>query len=133
MSMLKQVVLIRTDLGLPRGLLMAQACHVHMDALRMAVLNREANGPAITKDMLDWLAMPYLFIHGVSCKEAFDHYLNLAQVVHNLPVATWHDTISLSFYEGQKMVLSNVPVGFSIGPCDSDKIKAVIGDLPLLP
>ena len=49
-----------------------------------------------------------------------------------VPVNIWNDTVYVKMSETQMEAFPNVNVGVSLGPCDSDKIKAVIGDLPLL-
>jgi hypothetical protein len=45
---------------------------------------------------------------------------------------TWSDTISLEVSENQKIVVDNCLIGVALGPADSDIIKTVISDLPLL-
>jgi hypothetical protein len=47
-------------------------------------------------------------------------------------VHPWEDTIYLDISPTQRKAFENVFVGFSIGPCDADVIKTIIGDLPLL-
>ena len=127
MANLRQTIIVREDLNLPRGLLTAQVAHIHMEFLRQKLLDQKE----LNIDEKDWLKSPYVFVHGVPNSEFFDHYKRRAEA-NNVPINIWKDTIYLSLGDGEPVPFSNVEVGFSLGPCDSDKIKLVVGNLPLL-
>jgi peptidyl-tRNA hydrolase len=130
MSNTKQVILIRKDLNLPVGLLAAQACHIHFELIRNN-LKVGGKGTYVSEaDMHNWLEAPYLYIHGVPHLEALNYYKQKA-IEAKLPVAIWEDTIYQELAEDLRIPF-NMTVGISIGPCDSDSIKLIIGTLPLL-
>ena len=138
--MLKQVILIREDLKLPRGLLAAQVAHIHMESFRQVMLAglHKKNGKSVSlQDELgdgtihEWLKTPYIFIHGVPNLEALHFFMDEAGE-KDLDVAAWSDTIYLEFSPNFKRAFPNILVGAAIGPAESDVIKSVIGDLPLL-
>ncbi len=142
MANIRQSIIIRTDLNLPVGLLAAQVAHLSMEKLRYAITHLETfrkgavsiNFPAwgqFGADFEEWLLDPYLFVHKVPNKEALDYFSKEFQRA-NIPVSSWVDTITLDISPTQKKAFVDVMVGISAGPCDSDKIKAIIGDLPLL-
>jgi peptidyl-tRNA hydrolase len=140
MANLRQTIIVRTDLNLAVGLLAAQISHIHFEKIRRE-LNRSLSGIKekevggelfkFSKDEWEWMESPYIFIHGVPNIEAY-HYFKKKAEDALLSVVEWTDTIYLSFYEGHKDAFKNVPIGFSIGPADSDAIKAIVGALPLL-
>jgi hypothetical protein len=74
---------------------------------------------------------PYTFVHGVPNKEVLEYFIKQAEV-KNVPYTSWFDTIYIKVSETQKIVVENCLIGIALGPFESDKIKAVIGDLPLL-
>ena len=127
MANIKNVVIVREDLNLPFGLLAAQVAHIAMEPLRQSLLKEEKS----YEDFNSWVKSPYLYIHKVPNKEWLDYYINKAQYA-KLPVSCWHDTLYLKSSPTQQIAFENVLVGASLGPSDSDKIKSVIGDLPLL-
>lgn len=146
MANIIQRILVRTDLGFTNGLMAAQVAHIHMEGLRWAINRNEDNSlKNIPKSKLtanlrnstesmefhDWLKTPYIFVHGVSCPEVLEYYCEKAEK-GGIFIARWHDTVYVNVSENQKMVFPDTFVGASLGPCDSDLIKAVISDLPLL-
>jgi peptidyl-tRNA hydrolase len=130
MANLIQAIIVREDLDLPRGLLTAQVAHIHMETIRKLILDEKE--PNI--QYKDWLKAPYIHVHSVPSKEWYDFYLTKSlDKVGDSSVNEWKDTLYLSIDGGKtRTPFENVEVGFSIGPCDSDKIKAIIGDLPFL-
>lgn len=145
MSMIRQTVLIRTDLGFCQGLMAAQVAHIHMETLRQRILRNDeasmvagAQLEALMSDsgeantFLEWLKQPYIFVHGVPNLEALEHYEKKADGVIGLSTSIWRDTVRISLSENQKIDLPNIKVGLSFGPADSDIIRTIIGDLPLL-
>ena len=146
MSNIGQTIIIRTDLfSLPDdvGLLSAQVAHIHMECVRKMIINnmvREENFIPIklTKEhgvdvlsFMDWVRDPYLFVKQVPNKESLKHF---SKLVHEagLPLDEWYDTVYIRLSKTMKQAFPNVLVGISIGPCDADKIRTVVGDLPLL-
>lgn len=127
MANLRQSILIRTDLGFPVGLLAAQVAHIHFEGIRRKLLDAEKP----TKDEKEWLETPYIYVHGARNQETLMYYVRKARDL-GVPVNIWNDTVYVKMSETQMEAFPNVNVGVSLGPCDSDKIKAVIGDLPLL-
>lgn len=125
--MLRQSIVCRTDLGFSIGLMAAQVAHIHMERIRKMIIGKES----FDYDMMEWMKSPYIFCHGVPNLEALNYFYDKA-VAEKLPVAIWHDTVYVQVSETQKIAMPNVFVGFSIGPVDSDKVKVILGDLPLL-
>jgi peptidyl-tRNA hydrolase len=130
MANLIQAIIVREDLNLPRGLLTAQVAHIHMESMRQMILDEKEP----TNEYKEWIKTPYIHVHSVPNIEWFGRFLEKAN--QQLPkelISTWKDTIYLSLDDGKsREAFKDVMVGFSIGPCDADKIKAVIGDLPFL-
>lgn len=130
MANIRQSILVRTDLDLPVGLLTAQVSHIHFEGIRRKLLEGTKD-VELTDGEEGWLDSPYIFVHGVPNKEWLDHYRSQAEE-NGVPVTAWEDTIYLKASETQMKAFEGVVVGIALGPCDSDIIKAVIGDLPLL-
>ena len=138
MSNIRQTILIRKDLNLPVGLLAAQVAHLHMESIRYN-LNKyfeegakfEDNHICLESNYSEWLKAPYIFVHGVPNAETLGYYLEIADR-NKIEKTNWRDTVFLNVSETQRIVLKDVLIGAVLGPEDSDKIKLVIGDLPLL-
>ena len=128
MSMLRQSIVCRKDLGFSIGLMAAQVAHIHFERIRKMIIDKESFD---FPEMMEWMKSPYVFCHGVPNLEALNYFYDKA-IAEELPVAPWHDTVYVQVSETQKIAMSNVFVGFSIGPCDSDKVRVILGDLPLL-
>lgn len=144
MGMLRNTVLIRADLKLPVGLLTAQVAHLAMERFRQRILQLEKEILSASKqkeimnqflsedeDAQEWLKAPYLFVHAVPNREVLAYFEQEARA-KKIVVTPWFDTITLKLSKTQKRALEGVQVGSAFGPCESDKIKAVISDLPLL-
>jgi len=135
-SNLRQSILVRTDLHLSVGLMAAQIAHIHMRMIqRNADLSNNIlsiNPPATLNrvDLKDWLISPYLFIHQVPHLEALEYFEKKANDM-KIHVESWTDTIYQELSPDFRTAF-NMKVGISLGPTDSDKIKLVIGSLPLL-
>jgi peptidyl-tRNA hydrolase len=132
---LRQSILFRTDLNLDIGLAMAQAAHLSMALFRDAILKSdlvcdENECLLLTQDELEWLKNPYLFIHAVPNKEVLEYFMKQAQDA-GIVVNRWYDTIYIDISNTQTKDFENVLVGITLGPCDSDRIRVIIGDLPL--
>jgi peptidyl-tRNA hydrolase len=142
MASIRQVILLREDLGLARGLSEAQVAHLHMEYLRkslLAVTEGRVVAPDktvearlnLSEDFISWLKAPYTFVHGVPNLEALEYYKNIANGLR-VPFEIWKDTVYLKISDTQKIVVENCLIGIVFNPIDSDRIKAIIGDLPLL-
>ncbi len=145
MANLRQTILIRQDLGFSTGLMAAQVAHIHMQLLRGYILRCSGNkklieqaelqadfkNPKETEDYLEWLKASYIFVHGVPNKEVLEHYVKDARL-SDIPVATWADTVYIDVAPEITLPFKDILVGASLGPCDSDLIKSIIGKLPLL-
>ena len=124
----RQACIVRTDIGFSVGLMAAQVAHIHFERIRKMIIDKESFD---FPEMMEWMKSPYVFCHGVPNLEALNYFYDKA-LADKLPVASWHDTVYVKVSETQRIPLANVFVGFSIGPVDSDKVKVVVGDLPLL-
>ena len=143
MSNVVQRILIRSDLDLPMGLMAAQVAHIHMQGVRNLLNNSNKNPKRDSAtisysdfgvygaDLEEWLKEPYLFVHKVPCLEILDFFHTEFQKA-KIPVCEWKDTITINISPTQKKAFPLMKIGIAIGPCDSDKIKAIISDLPLL-
>ena len=130
MANIRQTILVRTDLGFSTGLMAAQVAHIHMERIRQTFKNSKTFEDP---NLIDWLGSPYVFVHGIPNQEVLQHYIEKARLKDTvLKPAIWYDTVYVNVSDNQKIPLENVIVGASLGPADSDIIKAVIGDLPLL-
>lgn len=132
MANIRQSILIRTDLNLPIGLLAAQVAHLHMETVRANVndLGQLIMGERQLKDFVEWIHDPYLFVHQVPNLEVLEYFHEEAQE-QNIPNYTWEDTIYINISPLFRKAFKTT-VGIVLGPCDSDRIKGVISDLPLL-
>ena len=134
MANLIQRVLVRTDLGMVTGLLAAQVAHLH--ARPLAVTYRLAPSPGSAQfdhvsNVKAWMESPYLFVHGVPNKEVLDHFA-IECDKQGVVRYDWRDTIYLDISPTQTKAFEDVLIGIAIGPDDSDAIKTIVGDLPLL-
>lgn len=131
MSNIGQTIIIRTDLFNPEdvGLISAQVAHIHMNSVRRMILTDIAFKS--DEQLIEWIKTPYIYVKKVSNIEALTHFKHLAEM-SNLPVDIWSDTVYVRLSPTMKQAFPDVPVGISIGPDDSDKIRTVVGDLPLL-
>lgn len=129
MSNLRQTILIRTDLTFPVGLIAAQVAHIHFERFRKAIIQDDIK--RLGNNALEWLNNPYIFVHGVPNPESLNYFRKLAKE-SSICVTDWTDTVFMQLASDIKIAPSNVVIGCSLGPDDSDKIKSVIGGLPLL-
>lgn len=149
MANIVQRILIRTDLDLPMGLMAAQVAHLHMEIIRRAFREPEVKTGARSKlpegvfkidfsymggagaNLEEWIKEPYLFVHKVPGFEVLD-FFHKEFLKSAVPVYEWKDTITINISPTQKKVFPSMKIGIVAGPSDSDRIKSVIGDLPLL-
>ena len=130
MANIGQTVIIRTDLGFPIGLLAAQVAHIHFEMFRQSLLDEDQTG-SWEPEIEEWLKSPYLFVKKVPNELGLIHYKKLAEQA-GVEVTEWRDTVCVQLSETQQQAFHDVLVGISLGPNDADKIRGVIGDLPLL-
>ena len=141
---INQTIIIRTDIfDLPddTGLLCAQVGHIHFQISRdMIQEGLDDDGKAIVilnekgeqgSDYEEWLKDPYLLVKKVPNLESLYH-LQAESICANLPTCQWKDTVYVRLSPTIKKAFEDVLVGISIGPADADKIRTVVGDLPLL-
>lgn len=134
MANLIQRILVRNDLEMPVGLLAAQVAHLH--ALPFIQTYRVLPSPGTEfNDNIEiikqWMSTPYLFVHGVPNKEVLVHFIDVC-TDNDVKYHAWRDTIYIDISPTQKKAFDDVLIGISIGPADSDAIKTIVGDLPLL-
>jgi len=153
MASINQTVIIRTDLfdmGKDIGLLAAQVAHIHFNLFRVMLMDAEMacrkdtncmeNGHLdinlpkmgqLGKDISEWLREPYLLVKRVPNLEALQ-YFSQSATASGIEVHEWFDTVYVRLSSTQQKAFPNVLVGISLGPCDADKIRTIVGDLPLL-
>ena len=128
MANIIQTVLIRTDLfGDCTGLIAAQVAHIHAQVLMLDKAPKHTG----ELDFNSWKMSPYLFVKKVPNLEVLNYFMDKADK-SNVQCELWKDTVYVKASQTLQIVVENCPVGISLGPCESDRIKAVIGDLPLL-
>jgi peptidyl-tRNA hydrolase len=144
MANINQTIIIRTDLfKLPDdlGLISAQIAHIHMQLVRRNITSRIIKDPVQGEQVfipdnvfdnyfVEWIKEPYILVKKVPNLEALMHYSFLAREA-KLLVDEWEDTVYIRLSETQKIAKQTL-VGISLGPCDADKIRSIVGDLPLL-
>ncbi|MFA7219017.1 MAG: peptidyl-tRNA hydrolase [Synergistaceae bacterium] len=139
MSNINQTILIRTDLfNLPEdmGLMAAQVAHIHMEGLRGVFLdhfmgNKISEDDLSGSNLIEWLKDPYILVKKVPNLEALNHFNKAAEDIH-ITVREWQDTVYVRLSQTMKQAFPDTVVGISLGPCDSDAIRTVVGDIPLL-
>ena len=147
MANIGQTIIIRTDIfTLPDdvGLLAAQVAHIHFETFRQRLLDErekskkdmnclDANAISLTLTPVEnaWTETPYIFVKQVPNAEGLNHFAKLARD-SDVPVTEWNDTVYVRLSPTMKQAFPDTLVGISLGPCDADKIRTVVGDLPLL-
>lgn len=123
---------IRKDLGFNVGLMSAQVAHLAMEQLRQMIRDEAFKNSKdyVVENVMKWLVKPYTIVHEVPCKEALEFYLAKSRSL-NVKTYEWRDTVFVSL-GSKKEALADVLVGFAFEVADADRIKSVIGDLPLL-
>jgi len=140
MSNINQTIIIRTDLFEEGhvGLISAQVAHIHaaifVEGLRNESLSMEFKGEGSRTEennLKEWLDDPYIFVKKVPNQESLLYFINASRAA-GIAVREWRDTVYVKISPTQDKAFENVLVGISLGPVDADKIRTVIGDLPLL-
>lgn len=114
---------IRKGLNMPEGLLAAQVAHISDQWMRDKILS----GKTFSKEEQEWMKTPYIAILAVDTLEELQ-YVYDDGVKNNLNPVMWKDIIYSNIL---KRPMPDIFVGLSLGPSDSDKIKAVTGNLKL--
>jgi peptidyl-tRNA hydrolase len=138
--MVRQTIILREDLNLPKGLSEAQVAHLHFETIRQMMLegfnqdpqveNRDTCIIKVDNEMREWLKAPYTFVHGVPNFESLRYFVTQANTLQ-VPYTEWRDTVYINVSDTQKIVVKDCVIGIvMLG--ESDRIKTVIGDLPLL-
>lgn len=131
MSDVKQVIILRTDLNMRKGKMIAQGAHASMAVLLGHRLPGVYERPGYftlvpTEDMMTWLGGTFTkIVVGVESEEAF-HALLAAAKVADLPCAAIQDNGFTEF--------KGVPTwtALAVGPAKSVDIDKITGHLKLL-
>lgn len=134
--MIKQVIVIRTDLNMRKGKMVAQGAHASMKVfLERAAFEGRDDEPRefpfvfstwITKEMMEWLDGTFTKICvGVESEETFKALARAAKDA-GLPVAGIQDN-GLTEFHGVKTWTA-----LAIGPAESEDIDKITGHLKLL-
>jgi hypothetical protein len=107
----------------------AQVSHLVMEQVRQTILD-EMDIKQECPNLHEWLLNPYLYVHAVGNKESLEFLLAKAKTL-GVPTFEWRDTVYVSIGD-KKEAIRDVLVGFSFEACDADRVKAVIGTLPML-
>ena len=133
MQMSKQVIVMRKDLNMRKGKMIAQGAHASMkiffDRMKQYGFSRDGSGDfdlKATKEMCDWMngAFTKICVYVNSEKELLDVYQRACN--DGLPAALIRDAGRTEF--------NGVPTltCCAIGPDDDSKVDQVTGQLPLL-
>lgn len=122
MAEIKQVIVMRKDLGMRKGKMIAQACHASNKILLNEIAIYGELQPITTK----WLGSNYTKICVSVNSEA--ELNDIFRKAHNQGIpATIVTDLGLTEFNGE---LNKTCV--AIGPFDSEIINAITGNLPLL-
>lgn len=126
--MIKQVIIIRKDLNMRKGKMVAQGAHASMAAILDEGFWGESDEYVIecTDDMTEWLQNSFTKICvGVDSLEELEHMHELA-MAEGIPNAIIKDSGKTEF--GGEPTFTAV----AIGPADESVIDEITGDLKLL-
>ena len=127
---LQQNIIIRTDLGFTRGLLTAQVAHIHALPMVQAILEHKESTAICLDKMFAWLSSPFVTVLGASNIEILDHFIDLAEA-EGIVVHQWRDVVNCNVSDSLTLNFDTI-IGASFGPDESDKLKKIMGQLPLL-
>ena len=144
MASINQTIIVRTDLFGTEdvGLLSAQVAHIHFEIMRSffnenIIESENVVSTNLTNDFPDvelvkeWMKEPYLLVKQVPNQESLRYFIDEA-IEQNIVINKWYDTVYVRLSKTQQRAFPNVLVGASFGPDDADKIRTILGDLPLL-
>jgi len=112
---LKQAIVIRTDLGMGKGKLCAQAAHASLSAYKKS--------PPKLRDEWERSGMKKIVLKAGSESELFQYFQECLRA--GIPSALIQDA-------GLTQIPSGSPTCFGAGPADSDSIDKILGKLKLL-
>ena len=125
---IKQLIIVRKDLGMNKGKLAAQAAHASMGALfSIAQRNKEYLVIDYMNNEIarEWINGPFAkVVLSVRSEEELLACFNLAQS-HGLPCSYIVDS-GATVFNGKK-----TPTCIGVGPAKSDELDALYGHLPL--
>ena len=132
MSSTRMAVVVRRDLQMTPGLLAAQVLHAGMMFVAKGNRQRhkkddEAYLVEFSGTQMDWINEPYVAVLAVDTKEELELVSKMA-IEEKLAVHAWHDVIPSKVFDGRVLECF---VGVSIGPVDADRLRKVVGTLPL--
>ncbi|HEY5921441.1 MAG TPA: aminoacyl-tRNA hydrolase [Kofleriaceae bacterium] len=124
----KQVIVMRKDLGMRKGKMIAQGAHASLKVLvdRRKSADEDTFAIALTPAMTAWLTGRFTKVCvSVDSEQALDAVVARAQAA-NVPVAVIVDAGKTEFH--------GVPTKTccAIGPAWTDEVDAITGELPLL-
>jgi peptidyl-tRNA hydrolase, PTH2 family len=124
----KQVIVMRKDLGMRKGKMIAQGAHASLKVLtdRRRDIDDDTFAIALTPAMKAWLTGRFTKVCvGVESEAALDAVVAKARAA-NVPVALITDAGKTEFH--------GVPTKTccAIGPAWTDEVDAITGELPLL-
>jgi PTH2 family peptidyl-tRNA hydrolase len=124
----KQVIVMRKDLGMRKGKMIAQGAHASLEVLtdRRTNVDEESFTIALTPAMHAWLTGRFTKVCvSVDSEEALDAVVTRARAA-NVPVALITDAGKTEFH--------GVPTKTccAVGPAWTDEVDAITGELPLL-
>jgi PTH2 family peptidyl-tRNA hydrolase len=124
----KQVIVMRKDLGMRKGKMIAQGAHASLKVLtdRRRDVDDETFAIALTPAMTAWLTGRFTKVCvSVDSEEALDAVVARARAA-NVPVALITDAGKTEFH--------GVPTKTccAVGPAWTDEVDAITGELPLL-
>jgi peptidyl-tRNA hydrolase, PTH2 family len=124
----KQVIVMRKDLGMRKGKMIAQGAHASLKVLtdRRTSVDDETFAIALTPAMAAWLTGRFTKVCvSVESEQALDMVVGRARAA-NVPVALIVDAGKTEFH--------GVPTKTccAVGPAWTDEVDAITGELPLL-
>jgi PTH2 family peptidyl-tRNA hydrolase len=133
MSEPKQVIVMRSDLNMRKGKMVAQGAHASVKILLDRVVDKTVNEDgsgtitiACTKDMLDWINGNFTKIClGADSDRILDEFKEKA-IAKSIPCAIIVDNGQTEFH-GEK-----TRTCMAIGPADPELINSITGHLKLL-
>jgi len=126
--MLKQVIILRKDLKMRKGKMVAQGAHASMLAL-VQNANLKEPGPLVlpvNDDCLNWLKGDFTKVVVSVETESALRGMHMAAKLQNIPAALVVDK-GYTEFNGVP-----TPTAVAIGPADSDHLDRITGHLPLL-
>jgi PTH2 family peptidyl-tRNA hydrolase len=125
--MIKQVIVMRTDLGMRKGKMIAQGAHASMEFIRQRLLSANGSGNLALSDVeLQWLSGD----HTKVCVGIDDESALLAILEHaKLRGVTAYQVVDLgkTEFNGQPTLTC-----VAIGPDTAERVDSITGGLKLL-